>query len=102
MEVIRLSLTPQFLGALMDLPPTAQIVSVRMTEVGTFEFGVAVEGDFPQNRQLIITKSLVEIGAFVRDPLNERYDIPKNNVQPPEPESHPDLNMEPEIISDLP
>jgi hypothetical protein len=87
MDVVRLNLTPQFLNNIMDLPPTAGVVAVSMTDIGTFQFSIAIEGDFPQNRQVAIAKNLAEIGAFIRDPYNEVFDPPKVDTRgfPPDP-----------------
>ena len=52
-----------------------------MTEMGSYEFGIAVEGDFPTISQLVINKSMAVIGEFIRDPYNEKYDVSPDSAR---------------------
>jgi len=60
----------------MDLPPTARIVECRTNDFDTIILSIAIEGEFPMDRKLINFSKLYEIGAFVRNPMNPKYDPP--------------------------
>ena len=75
MKLIKLAIPPEFLESKMGMPNTAKIVSIQANNCGVFEFGIAIEGDFPDRAfNLQMDDDLFRVGDFLRDPSNPRYD----------------------------
>jgi len=76
MEIVKLQMSVEYLSQLMDLPSNAKIVEGHTNDCNTIVLSIAVGGLFPKDRELESFKELYEVGAFIRDPLNPKYDPP--------------------------
>jgi hypothetical protein len=76
MEVVKIQMSVECLGQMMGLPSGAKIVEGHTNDCNTIILSLAVEGLFPKDRELIHFEELHEVGAFIRDPMNPKYDPP--------------------------